>query len=332
MADEKRTKLLHLVQIFREYTDDQHGLTISQLASHLGEHGIEVERKTLYKDIEFLRSYGLDIAKHQGKYTEYSLLSREFEDVELALLADAVQTSKFLTQSKADALVRKISKLGSKYLAQELQGRIFVQGRVKTQNNSVLYNVDKIQRALREKLQIRFYYFKYDENKNEVKQHEGRPYVMTPVALVYSDEKYYLYVWNEKYEGFTMFRVDRMKTIKVLDEPAVTNEQISAFEVGEFMRQAYGMYSGEKLLATLRVAGTAMSAIVDRFGADIDVHLDDEEGFSRVVAPVMEAPTFYAWLVRHAQGITLLGPEKTKQAYAAYLQEILDKHAGQEAE
>lgn len=321
----QKLKLLYLADIFKQETDKEHGLTGPQLIERLAERGIAVERKTLYKDIALLKTYGYDIQKYPRRPVEYALASRKFEDGELLLLADAVQSSKFITRRKANALVDSIGELGSKYLANSLTKRIHVEGRIKNQSESVFYNVDPIQQALAQKRKIEFKYFKYDEKKQRIPQHDGAYYCETPVQLIYMDNCYYLIVWNDKHADFATYRVDRMEKIRVSEEPATKNEQIATFDVGQYEQRIFGMYKDDPVKVRLHVSAEAMSSVIDRFGKDVDIN-SAEEGWANVYVTVMPSPVFFGWLAQFGCTVTLDYPQDTKQEYLDYLQSILDAY------
>lgn len=316
-----KLKLLYLAKILERETDDEHGLTGPQLIERLAEEGIVVERKTLYRDLDCLRAFGYDIQKYERHPVEYGLASRRFQDQELLLMADAVQSSKFLTQRKSDALVAAIGGLGSRYTASSLHKRLHVAGRIKSQNESVFYNLDAIQRAMDEKRKVEFRYFKYDARKKRVYQHEGRTYVETPVQLIYRDDEYYLVAYSDKYGDLTVYRVDRMRKIEVSEEPASDNKQIETFDAAQYQQRIFGMYSGKPVQVTLRVEASAMSAVIDRFGKDV-VAIPQEEGCAHVAVSVFEAPTFYGWLATLGTSVRILSPASTQAAFLSHLDAI----------
>ena len=318
---DQKLKLLHLVQILETETDDEHGLTGPQIIEKLAERGVNVERKTLYRDLDCLRDFGYDVQKYQRSTVEYGLATRDFQEGELLLLADAVQSSRFLTKRKSDALVKAVAKLGSKHMADNLRKHIHVEGRIRSQNESVFYNIDAIQRAMTAKRKVEFQYFKHDASKKPVMQREGRTYVETPVQLMYMDDCYYLVVWNDKHEDFANYRVDRMKYIEVSAEDATRNELIASFDVAKYQQRVFGMFNGESVAVTLLVKESAMSSVIDRFGADVSA-VPAGEGFARVSATVMEAPTFYGWLAQFGTDVVIEKPESLKRSYLAYLSDI----------
>ena len=329
-ADQK-LKLLYLARIFEEETDDNHGLTGPQILARLAEYGMHVERKTLYRDIQCLIDYGYDIQKYQRAPVEYGLASREFQESELYLLADAVQSSRFLTKRKSDALIKSLGKLGRKHVAEDIRKHIHVEGRIKTQNESVYYNLDAIQRAMAAKRKVEFLYFKHDQNKNRILQRNGETYCETPVQLVYMNDCYYLVAWNDKHEGFTNYRVDRMLHIDVSHEKATRNERIAKFDVAQYEQRTFDMFNGEAVNVTLLVKESAMSAVLDRFGKNVATTPVGGDA-ARIHVTVMQSPTFYGWLATFGNEVTIESPASLKDSYCAYLKSIVASYNKGEAE
>lgn len=319
----QKLKMLHLAQILEQETDDEHGLTVPQLIEKLAERGVKADRKTLYEDLKCLAEFGYDVQSYRRSKLERGLASRDFQESELLLLADAVQSSRFLTAKKADELVEKISGLGSRHMAKDLAKKIHVEGRIGTQNESVYYNVDAIQRAITAKKKIEFRYFRLDEGKRRIEKHEGRVYVETPVQLIYMNDFYYLVAWNDKHARFVNYRVDRMRSIDVSRESAVRNEEIATFDAARYQHRVFGMFGGEPVSVKLLVKASAMGAVVDRFGADVATS-PAGEGLARVSAVVLEAPTFYGWLTQFGDDVVIESPEHLRESYAAHLEKILD--------
>lgn len=347
-AEPQKLKLLYLARMFFQETDEDHGLTMPQILEYLQAHGITAERKAIYRDVDALRSFGLDIVTLPRRPVEYALATRLFSKAELQLMADAVQSSRFLTKTQAAALVRSIKTLASKRDAKAISAQVHVEGRVKTQNASVFRNVDVIQEALRARRKIAFRYVKYDVRAKEKLQHGGDAYVESPVALIYSNDCYYLVVYNEKHAGFAHYRVDRMRSLICLDERAVSNETTRAFDVSAYASCAFGMYHGKRQPMTLLVHERAMSGVIDRFGRNVAITpaQDEDAGerpaggegegasaddarrrragaWARVSAPVMQSPALFGWLAQFGDLVRVEGPRELVDAYATHLEEAL---------
>ncbi|MBR5259332.1 MAG: WYL domain-containing protein [Eggerthellaceae bacterium] len=320
-----KMRLLYLLRMMHEETDADHGLSMPQIIERLAAEGIPAERKAIYRDIDVLREFGIEIKKHHRKTVEYALAQRTFSLPELLLLVDAVQNSRFLTQSKSDALVKTLKKMASKHEAKSLSKRVHVEGRIKTQNESVYLNVDCIHQAMREKRKISFWYFKHDLKKSRKMQRDGKRYIETPVHLVYADGNYYLVTYNDKYADFTTYRVDRMLEIELCEEPATRNSQIANFNAEEFQKCAFGMFRGDMTPMTLLVDESAMSSVIDRFGKD--VRLGTPEGNrARVHVSVMESPILFGWLSQFGNAVAIEKPKHLADAYAEHLRSILDMY------
>ena len=240
----QKLKLLYLAKIFMEKTDDDHGLTVANLIEELGKFDILAERKSIYDDIEQLRVFGLDICSRRGKSHQYFVGSREFELPELKLLVDSVQSSKFITHKKSMELISKIEKLTSSHNAKKLQRQVFVTNRVKTLNEQIYYNVDKIHEAIALNRQIAFKYFSLNTDKQKLYRKNGEKYTETPVSLTWDDENYYLITYKEKYQNYAHYRVDKMDSIEITKEPRLMPK--NDFDVSSYSKSVFSMFGGEE--------------------------------------------------------------------------------------
>ncbi len=322
-----KERLLALAKIFMEETDEEVGLTTGAIIALLQQRGISAERKAIYRDIAALRDAGMDIRKYERAPVEFALARRQFSRSELLLLVDAVQGSRFITKHQSDALVESIKELGSKRQGRGLDKRVFVGGRVKSQNDSVFGNVDVIQEAIAAKRKLRFCYASYDCAKRLVLRHGGHVYEQTPVQLLYVDGFYYLVCYSDKYDDFANYRVDRMRRIIIADERAVRNARIATFDATEYEQRVFGMFSGESARVTLAVEERAMNAVIDRFGKDVQVK-DWGDGTARVSVTVMETPVFYGWVAQFNGQVAIDGPRAVRRRFAGYLRDMLAAYEG----
>ncbi len=324
----QKLKILYLRQMLLDETDDDHGLTMAQIIERLAERDISAERKAIYRDLDSLRKYGMDIIKRPNSetgVTEYAVGSREFELPELMLLADAVQSSRFLTERKSISLVGHIGKLASRYQAEMLAGRVHVEGRIKMQNESIFYNVNDIQQAITRGRKITFRYLSYDVDKQVVLRKDGKQYRENPLRLVYRDDFYYLVTYNDNHEAFLKYRVDRMRNIKITDEHVTRNERIATFDVDEFVAQSFSMYNGESKMVEMLVDEDLAGAIIDRFGKDVQMQRA-EDGKALVFVPVMVSGTFFGWLAQFGTRVRITSPSDVAQQYKEYLADIVQQY------
>lgn len=318
----QKLKILYLLDYLLRCSDESHPVTVAQLIQELHARGISAERKSIYDDLEALRTYGIDLVQAgQGRNSAYYVASREFELPELKLLVDSVQSSKFITQKKTMSLIKKIESLTSIYQARELNRQVLVKNRIKTMNESIYYNVDEIHRGIAANRKIRFHYFEYNMEKQRQLRRNGEWYVMSPYALTWDDENYYLVAFDSQAGIIKHFRVDKMTHIGVTQEPRDGQEVYAAMDMGLYARQVFGMFSGELTWVRLRFERGLVGAVLDRLGQDVMLVPEDEEHFT-VRADVVVSPQFFAWLCGFGTRAKVLEPEPVVAAMADYVQRI----------
>jgi len=318
---QKKYKCLYLMKIFLEETDEDHGLSLVQLNEHLAHYGFDpVSSKTLYEDIEELRQFGIDVDySHEGRYYFYRVLNRDFDIAELKLLVDSVQASKFITERKSAALIRKLGKLTSRHLEQELTRQVLISGRIKSMNESIYRNVDALNSAINQNSQITFQYFQYDREKNEILRHNGAWYVVSPWSLVLDNENYYLVGYDSGESKIKHFRVDKMLRIKATGDPRKGKE---VFHAEDYTHQSvFGMFGGEVTYVTLEAENWMAGIIIDRFGKDVRMTPIDDQHFE-VGVDIALSKQFFGWLIGLGSGIRLTGPTPAVTKLKEHLQEI----------
>ena len=296
-SSNQKLKLLYLKKIMQEKTDENHPITVPQIIAELARYDIQAERKSIYDDLEALRVYGLDIECVKSKTTGYYIASREFELPELKLLADAVASSRFITEKKSKELIKKIESLASMHEAKQLQRQVYVMGRVKTMNEKIYYNVDEIHQAIADNRQIAFKYFEYTVDKEKRYRHDGEKYVVSPYALSWDDENYYLIAYYPKYPNLSHFRVDKMESIESLEELRLSMPDTKDFNLAEYSKKVFGMFSGEEEQIRIRFDNSLIGVVLDRFGQDVIISKVDENSFVISICACI-SPTLLGWLFR----------------------------------
>ena len=324
----QKQKILYIMKYFLEKTDEEYGVTVADILDYLEDHDIIAERKSIYNDIETLRDFGMDIVKAKsGKITLFSLASREFETQELKLLVDAVQCSRFITQKKSRELIRKIESLASENQAKALHRQVIVANRVKTSNEEIYRNIDSINRAINNRRKISFYYTQWAVSRTGAKKiyrerrHDGLRYLVTPKALTWDDENYYLIAYDKDADIIKHFRVDKMEDIAVEDARADTGVAIDKFDIAAYTKQVFGMYGGELVKVRLRFDNELIGVVVDRFSDKVFISPNNDGTFT-VVAEVMLSPQFFGWLFSFGGQARIISPKSAKSRFAAYLEEV----------
>lgn len=323
----QKLKLLYLMKIFQENTDDDHGLTMAQIISKLESYNISAERKSLYADMESLRLFGIDIEKRKSKTYEYFIANRTFELPELKLLVDAVQSSKFITHKKSTQLIKKVESLVSVYQAQQLQREVYVTNRTKTMNESIYYNVDEIQNGILQNKKVSFQYFEWAISFNsgqkitkQVKKN-GSLYIISPWALTWDDENYYMIGYDSVSDKVKHYRVDKMIGINLTDESREGQAKFKKFDIGTYSKMTFGMFGGEEKTVKLQFKNKLIGVVVDRFGTDVIISRKDEDSFTAEIK-VMVSPQFLAWVFGLGEDVKILSPDDVVKQFKKQIKRI----------
>lgn len=308
-GNNQKLKILYLMKILLEKTDETHSITMSDILSELKLYGIQAERKSIYSDIENLCQYGLDIiGEKEGKAFSYRVGSRQFELAELKLLVDSVQASKFITAKKSNELIKKIEGLASKYEAAKLQRQVYTTERIKTGNESIYYNVDNIHTAIASNVQIAFQYFNWDMNKRQVLKKGGALYQVSPWALSWDDENYYMIAYDSEEDKIKHFRVDKMLHIDLCDDRREGIDKFKAFDMGAYAKKMFSMFGGEEEMVKIFCRNDLAGVMIDRFGKDVMMIKEDEAHFS-VNVKVAVSPQFLSWVIALGEGAKIVSPK-----------------------
>lgn len=321
----QKLKLLYLMKILNERTDEEHILTIKQIIEMLEEYDVTAERKSLYDDFEALRFFGIDVESGgQGRNTGYFVAEREFQLPELKLLVDAVQSSKFITKKKSNELISKLASFASDYEKMQLDRQVFVSNRVKTPNEQAYYNVDNIHNAIAQNKQLTFKYYEWNEKKQKVLRHDGALYEISPWALTWDDENYYMIGYDAKADKIKHFRVDKMQSVTIDSKARLGAELFDNFDMAVYSKQAFGMFGGQLEKVTLECDNSLAGVIIDRFG-DSTMFINDGDVF-RVNVKVMVSNVFLSWVMGFGNKMKITSPESVSQKLEQLAKQVLENY------
>jgi predicted DNA-binding transcriptional regulator YafY len=320
-----KLKTMYLMKILLERTDETHDITLSEIMDELNAYGITAERKSLYSDIENLRLYGMDIIGTQYDRTyHYKVVNRKFELAELKLLVDSVQSAKFITEKKSNELIKKIESLASKYEATQLHRQVNVSGRVKSRNTHIYYNVDAIHEAISNNNRIKFRYFVWTVDKKMELKHNGVFYDVSPWALCWDDEKYYLIGYDNDAEKIKYFRVDKMTDTSVVNETRKGKKEFSKIDISDYTNRLFGMFAGDEETVTLYCKNEMANVIIDRFGKIVPIVKVDDEHFT-VAVKVSVSQMFLGWVMA-LDGVKIVSPDSVVEKMKERISKLYDEY------
>ncbi len=319
----QKLKLLYLVDILERKTDENHPMTAAALIEELAKFEVMAERKSIYDDINQLIDFGYDIVHNKARVGGgYYMASRRFELAELKVLVDSVQASRFLSAKKTRELIDKLEKLCSIYEEKQLKRQVYVLNRIKTDNESIFYNVDYIHEAIHCNKQISFQYYEWSTNKEMKLRRNGERYVVSPLGLIWDDENYYLVAY-EKENGIRHYRVDKIKSIEIMDALRTEESGYRNFDPASYSNKVFGMYGGEPATVTLAFPENLTGVMLDRFGKDVLLRKDGEANYS-IRTDVVISDHFFGWLAGLGKQVKIVSPDSIRAQYKQYLSDILE--------
>ncbi len=324
-SDNQKLKLLYIREYLERNSDENHPVSAQDLIDMLALKGIHCERKSIYDDIRVLTEYGLDIVNQRGKGGGYFIGSRDFELPELKLLIDAVQSSRYLTESKSRELIRKLLDQCSRYDEHLMDRSIHIDRRVKSMNETIYYNVDAIQEAISHNVQITFRYF--DWGMDGQRHYRDRDYQASPYGICQNNENCYLVAYSHRH-SITHYRVDRMTDICLTENQRVPCPELTGSRLVEHANQQFQMFSGETLQVKLRFHKSLANVVVDRFGLDTMMVPDGEEHFT-FTAKVAVSDLFLSWVIGFGTKARILYPQHVADACRELAQTAISQHPPQ---
>ncbi|MBE5950560.1 MAG: WYL domain-containing protein [Lachnospiraceae bacterium] len=326
-GNNSKLKLSYLTRIMLEKTDDEHGLTMPQILEELARYDVSAERKSIYDDFaDMTDKLGIEIVKEKvGKETYYHVAGREFEVAEIKLLIDAIQSSKFITEKKSNELIKKVKGLVSHHQAAQLQRQVYVHGRIKTMNESIYYNVDALHAAIAGNNRISFQYCGWFTDKKLQPLNGGKFFEVSPWALTWDDEYYYLVAFDHFEEKIKHYRVDKMLKISVLPEMRGGKELFQSFDMAAYSKENFGMYHGEVRKVRISFPDYMVGVFIDRFGKEIPIHPAGDRR-SETAVSVAVSKQFFGWIASLGRWVKIEGPDEVVQEMKEFAEKLADTY------
>ena len=312
-----------------ETTDESHPVSLADISAFLKQHEIPADPRTLRSDIEQLVEFGVDIVKERRVQNLYHVATRHFEAPEVKLLIDAVQSARFITPGKSKELVKRLTTFVAPGDAALLERHLYIDSRVKAVNESVYISVDRIQTAIAERRKIAFRYFDYSPAKERVHRNGGKVYSVSPYALLWNNDSYYLVGFHEHRQQIAKFRVDRIVHPQQAHttfhpKPEAALQKSEDFDVSAYFTQEFSMLTGKTRHVTLLCENALMNSIIDRFGEDASTQIVDKNHFT-VEATVDLSSNFYGWVFASGGKMKITAPQEAVDGFQRMLESFSER-------
>ena len=316
-------KLLVLYDILLKSTDEEHALTTNEIIEKLNERGISVSRKVLPSDIDLLNKYGYEICSYVKKSRYYYAVHQLFDTAEITMLTDVIKASK-LTDSRKETIINKLYSTIGMYKDTATDNIIFLETK-KYGNSSIIYNIDAIETAIKQKKKVSFFYYRLDENKNKVYNKDKKRYVFNPLSLIWSKDNYYLLCYDDRHDGTSRYRIDKMESVTVEDEPILEKDEFKNFDSETYRKQVFSMFGGELEKVTIQFDKELLSDVYDKFGTDIQIH-KSSNGTLTTTIEVQVSKTFFLWVVGTLGKVKIIEPSQVAEKFGSFVKQITDNY------
>ena len=316
-------KLLVLYDILLKSTDEEHALSTNEIIEELKKRGISVSRKVLPSDIDLLNKYGYEICSYVKKSRYYYAIHQLFDTAEITMLTDVIKASK-LTDSRKETIINKLYSTIGMYKDTATDNIIFLETK-KYGNSSIIYNIDAIETAIKQKKKVSFVYFHLDENKNKVYNKDKKRYVFNPLSLIWSKDNYYLLCYDDRHDGTSRYRIDKMENVTVEDEPILEKEEFKDFDSETYRKQVFSMFGGELEKVTIRFDKELLSDVYDKFGTDIQIHKSNDRALTTTIE-VQVSKTFFLWVVGTLGKVKIIEPSQVAEKFGSFVKQITDNY------
>lgn len=311
----QKIKLLRIIEFLRSESKLNNPVSTSMIINYLNGIQISCDRRTLYKDMDLLIESGTNIVKTElGRENAYYIDEVSLSLAETKILIDAVQAANFITVEKTMELVEKLLAFSGIRRSEIVRDNVVFYNNHKHSNEDIFENIEQIELAIKQKKQVSFYYFDLDDRCNRVYRKDKKRYITDPVAIVFSEDNYYLVAYSQKYSNSVNYRVDRMDTVEIEDEPVCEEAQIKKRKTESYTEQVFKMYNGEAQVVTLEFPSELLGAVYDKFGEQIEIrHADGDK--LKIKVTVQISPPFWGWLFQFGGRMKIVSPDDLKPGF-----------------
>lgn len=321
----QKLRIFTLLKILMQKTDENHPLNARELIELLSAQDILCDRKTIYEDIDALILSGYDVISVKGSKSGYFLGGRDFELPEIALLTDAVLAADFITHKKTNILVKKLKGLLNDYQAEKFANRTFIDNRNKGNNEEIYYSIDEIDRSINEKKKITLNYIRHTLTNGRTPILNTKKMKVSPYALIWADDHYYLVCNNEKYNNLMHLRLDRMKNVTITNEDfrhfSEVSEYKTEFNTADYSAKVFNMFSGNEEDIVLDCSTDILEQVIDRFSDKIFIRQSGDNRF-KFSHKACISEGLVAWILQFGDKMRVESPANLQNKIKEKIEEI----------
>ena len=284
---EKNGNILYILNVLKKYSDEAHKLSAMEIQKKIKEiYNVEIDPRTIRRNINLLKfklDYDISTREENGKgYYINRDPETDFEPGEIRAIIDNFSYANYIVPSIAKNIINKCKNLQNVYENEKIKDYHIYANDSKTENVEVIKNIEDIADSIYRQNKIKFEYWKYAITNKLEKKIVTSP-VVSPYAIVYNKQEFYLVGIKDGQTEFYNYRLDRIKNIQILSEKITIKKKKS--EIQDFAESLVEMYGGKKQEVEAICHITLLNPVFDVFGKNITIEKipKDEEHFKLVV-------------------------------------------------
>ena len=268
----------------------------------------------------------------------------DFSFDELDTIINALYFSKTVNEEERDRLIYKLAKLSSKRYQKkwfsENNNRPVIknifQGIVNNNDASrteLKKNIALIQSAIDEKVKIQFIMNVYNAERELVPSKiddSGKTIwsKVTPYHILIYNDKYYMLANCKPYSNVSVWRIDLMSDVKLLEEEGRPKREIKGmsdtWNGQEYMEKHLHMSYDAPTNVRLKVSNEYYTMMVDWFGNNFVKRREFDEKYD-VVTVTCSEQAMINWAMQYSDVVEVLGPPSVQNAIEARCKDVLAK-------
>lgn len=320
----QKATILCVYEILKRYTDENHILSTEKIREKLKKvYDVDMERRAVYRNIDALRSMGIEIEGYQENREGYYLIDREFELSEIRLLCDAVAASDMINEKTGKTIIKKLTDTQSIFQGRMLQKTVFVKSEKKILNKQLFYNIDTLNVAINQGCKVSVKMMEYGLD-HELTEKQDSPIVLSPYVTLWAEGNYYILGRREGIEQLEHFRIDLLKDIAILERGV--DMIFGGLNPGQYAEKFIFQNGEKKEKYEIECGLDLWQDVAETFGKDADVIRNDG---TKIAVKIMGVPSeMKSWILEHIDQCEVTGPKRFREEIQRILIEAYRQYCG----
>ena len=325
MPSNKKTSILAIYEILKKYSDGNHCLKQKEILNILErDYDIQIDRRTLYSNMNYLTDFGYEISKyHEGK-TGYYLKTRDYTPNEIYFLCNILYASASIPQDETERISNKLLSELSVFQRDNFNKYNLRINDIKTYSSEYCENINKILNTIESRNLLRFIVYRNVVDKNLFIRKISKTVLVCPLSIVYFRERMYLLTCDRDGSNISHHRLVNIKNIEVISENypdnLVSEEDIEDYKI----RMSFSDKGNIKV--RLIVDMKLLENLIDYFGDQFKIISSSEEKMEIILEATEK--NIIDTTMKYAKYIELVEPGYLRTKIKQILEESAAKYGG----